>query len=373
MATLTGNQIKNSYDGLIKTNDNGVLGATEKLITDGLGNASTLSLGTGSASFTGDLDLTAATVTGLPPAGIQSVVAGTNVTVDDTDPLNPIVNAGGGDPGLVAGTGANSMKSSSYLTATAASAFGNSIGLGNGAVAGGSFDTGCIAIGGLASATNGASIAIGANAKSPGQGAIAIGTGQSGDGARATAEAAVAVGRDAEATGVKSIAIGSAQASGTKSISIGTGIAAASMVLIGDATGASNADNTIAIGLSYPTDLAFRGQSVSVGNAIYPSEYGVYIGHTARHNTGGALRSIGIGYNAQTTAAEAISIGANTNTTADGAVALGTGITAARANTVSIKELELQTVGGGIFMKSPDGTVYKLTVANGGTLTVTAV
>jgi hypothetical protein len=30
--------------------------------------------------------------------GIESVVAGDNVTVDDTDPLNPIINAGGGLP-----------------------------------------------------------------------------------------------------------------------------------------------------------------------------------------------------------------------------------------------------------------------------------
>lgn len=37
-----------------------------------------------------------------PEAGIQSIVAGTNVTVDDTDPLNPIVSAsGGGGTGTV--------------------------------------------------------------------------------------------------------------------------------------------------------------------------------------------------------------------------------------------------------------------------------
>lgn len=34
-----------------------------------------------------------------PSPGIQSVVAGTNVTVDNTDPLNPIVNASGGGGG----------------------------------------------------------------------------------------------------------------------------------------------------------------------------------------------------------------------------------------------------------------------------------
>lgn len=36
-----------------------------------------------------------------PEAGIQSIVAGTNVTVDDSDPLNPIVSASGGGSGTV--------------------------------------------------------------------------------------------------------------------------------------------------------------------------------------------------------------------------------------------------------------------------------
>jgi hypothetical protein len=46
MASLTGTKIKDTYDGLLKTTDNGVLGASEKLITDGLGNSSGLYLGT---------------------------------------------------------------------------------------------------------------------------------------------------------------------------------------------------------------------------------------------------------------------------------------------------------------------------------------
>lgn len=36
-------------------------------------------------------------------------------------------------------------------------------------------------------------------------------------------------------------------------------------------------------------------------------------------------------------------------------------------------DIELQNNGDGIIMKSPDGTAYKVTVANGGTLTVSAV
>ena len=54
-----------------------------------------------------------------------------------------------------------------------------------------------------------------------------------------------------------------------------------------------------------------------------------------------------------------------------GSTAIGKGVTAAIANTASLKELEVQTVGGGITMYSPDGTAYKLTVANGGTLVIT--
>ena len=39
--------------------------------------------------------------------GIQSIVAGTNITVDDTDPLNPIVSASGGSS--ITGTGTNNV------------------------------------------------------------------------------------------------------------------------------------------------------------------------------------------------------------------------------------------------------------------------
>ena len=71
MASLQGTQINNTYPSLIKTVDNGASGATEKNLTDGEGNASTLSLGTASASFTGTLDLAGATVTGFTGGGLQ--------------------------------------------------------------------------------------------------------------------------------------------------------------------------------------------------------------------------------------------------------------------------------------------------------------
>lgn len=47
MASLVGQQLKDTYDSLLKTSDNDALGGTYKEITDGLGNGSNLYLGTG--------------------------------------------------------------------------------------------------------------------------------------------------------------------------------------------------------------------------------------------------------------------------------------------------------------------------------------
>ena len=171
MATLTGNSVGTSYLGLLKTTDNAVIGATEKNLTDGGGNASTLSVGTASASFTGTLNLANATVTGLDAAG------------------------------LVAGTGTDSMKSADSLTTTAANALGTtSIAIGNDAKATG---TDGIGIGNDANAEwiNGISIGTGSWAQS--QHSIGIGAnahGRLGDG--------IAIGRDSQAAGVSGTALG---------------------------------------------------------------------------------------------------------------------------------------------------------------------
>ena len=81
MATLFNTKISDTYEGLIKTSDNGVIGAVEKNLTDGLGNASTFSIGTSTASFTGTLDLTNATVLGLSTGAVDSVNGLTGVVV----------------------------------------------------------------------------------------------------------------------------------------------------------------------------------------------------------------------------------------------------------------------------------------------------
>ncbi len=92
MATLFNTKISDTYEGLIKTSDNGVIGAVEKNLTDGLGNTSTLSIGTSSASFTGTLDLTNATVVGLPSGAVDSVNGQTGVVVLTTTNISEGTN-----------------------------------------------------------------------------------------------------------------------------------------------------------------------------------------------------------------------------------------------------------------------------------------
>lgn len=57
-----------------------------------------------------DVIISDSATSGTP--GIQSVVAGTNVTVDDTDPLNPIVSATGGGGGATSFTGLSDVPGS---------------------------------------------------------------------------------------------------------------------------------------------------------------------------------------------------------------------------------------------------------------------
>ena len=78
MATLTNTKIKDTYDGLLKTTDNDVIGASEKVITDGLGNATVLSIGTASASFSSDIEVNTLTI-GL---GSGSIATNTAIGLD---------------------------------------------------------------------------------------------------------------------------------------------------------------------------------------------------------------------------------------------------------------------------------------------------
>ncbi len=175
MATLTGNAINTSYEGILKTTDNAAISGTAKGITDGVGNAINMEIKTNQINFpSGTVDFTGATVIGV---------------------------GGGGAAGLEAGSGSDSMQSAASLTGTAANASGNqSIAIGDGAVANSiqstSVGKGCestglesqaygndsdavnsndTSIGRSCTAQGGSSTAIGANSQSNGGASVAIG------------------------------------------------------------------------------------------------------------------------------------------------------------------------------------------------------
>tara|TARA_R110001606_G_scaffold358693_2_gene510392 strand:- start:329 stop:2536 length:2208 start_codon:yes stop_codon:yes gene_type:complete len=67
MATLTGQQIDLSYQGLLKTNDNAALTGTAKGIQDGVGGATNIEMSNTATNFvSGTVDFTGSTVTGIP-------------------------------------------------------------------------------------------------------------------------------------------------------------------------------------------------------------------------------------------------------------------------------------------------------------------
>ena len=100
MATLTNTKIKDTYDGLLKTTDNDVIGASEKVITDGLGNASVLSIGTGSASFSSDIEVNGLTI----GKGNGSITQNTAIGVQALDNATGIGNTAVGYASLLDNT-----------------------------------------------------------------------------------------------------------------------------------------------------------------------------------------------------------------------------------------------------------------------------
>lgn len=306
MASLTGNAIKDSYLGLLKTTDNAIVGAAEKEITDGAGNTIPITMGTSGVSFTGNADFTGATVTGI--------------------------SAGGG---LESGTGADSMQSAASLTTTPANASGNC----------------SIALGNNARALGGNHIAIGRNACAGGNSsAVAIG-----NDARSCQQDTVAIGLCARADAQRSIAIGRAACTLNSNLGIAIGnysrTCANIAIQIGSAAlnvnGGAKSLSSIAIGSGNRTAIANGEGAIALGGNDPSSS---------------CMRADGTC---------AIAIGYIACSLANGAVALGYNVTANKVDTVTVRELETCVAGGGITMKSPNGTEYKLTVDDAGSLVIT--
>ncbi len=256
MAALTGNSIDSSYQGLLKTTDNGAVGGASKAITDGLGNATNIEIGNAVTKFpSGTVDFTGSTVQGLPS----------------------------GSAGLESGTGTDSMQSAASLTTTAANASAtDSIALGNGAAA---------------------------------------------------TKSGIAIGKDATNNSDLGLAIGQ----GAETGSLGEGMA------IG-----LNADcNANAGGIAIGRDSECNGNSTTaIGRgSLANNTGGVALGWNAKEQAASGS-GIAIGFDAQVNNPDAVAIGLSTRANADNAVALGNGVTAATADTVSVKSLETQADGG---------------------------
>ena len=346
---LTGNSISTSYQGLLKSSDNTALGATEKIMVDGLGNASTLSLGTSSASFTGTLDLSGATVTGLPA----------------------------GSAGLESGSGADSMQSAASLTTTAASATGaQTIAIGEGAVAPNANDINI-----------GDSNTIAAKSILPGD--IVIGR----DNASSTVNGGsnILIGESNAVTqNEQNIAIGRSNTISRGTITVfGSGNTASSQygsVIFGNNNNSTTEDSIIAGNSNTHTqkwtttvgrnNTGGNRESVTIGSGINQGSYrGIGIGYDA--DTGSGFGNVNIGIESGTdlgTGSFKIALGYRASSEADSAIAIGPNVVAAKANTLTTEALELLTnstpTAGGIVLHDAGGTERRLNLDASGALQI---
>ena len=344
MATLTGLQIDASYLGLLKTTDNLALGPAAKVMTDGAGNATNITMGTTSTNFvSGTVDFTGSTVSGL---GVVSA-------------------------GLVEGNYSNSIKAGGSLTGISAntaqgwesmavgqncvSASPRSTALGQSSTAGtfGSAEGGAVAIGWNVIVSGEAAVGIGGSGTKPnrstGNNAITIGQNINAN----AGTNSIIIGNDINVTGNDSVAMGRGNSAVTDGITIGRANSATSSYGYAIGTSCTAASTSIAIGFqstaSGPAAIVIGGEGSATGLD------GMAIGREA--TSGANVAGMAIGRLATASAA--------------GAVALGLSVTAAKVNTVAVTELETKLAGGGITMVSANGTEYKLTVSNAGALVIT--
>lgn len=187
-------------------------------------------------------------------------------------------------------------------------------------------------------------VAVGFQAKTEAIGGVAIGLG-----ANTKADNSVAIGLNSVTHGARSIAIGRNAASGT---------------------GSSNTDNVvIGDGASSPTNnnvVIGQGATVASGNDS------TLLGRNA---SAGGQWAVCIGSGANTTIANAMAIGVGARGAHDQAIAIGHSVVTELSSSLAIGTRDLQIFGNGtkgIVLRSPDGTRYRATIANGGTWSITS-
>jgi hypothetical protein len=228
-----------------------------------------------------------------------------------------------------------------------------------------------IAIGRMAAGTGASSVVIGVNVSSALSSVVAIGA------QAKVALAGVSVGFQAETLSLDSVAIGfNAEAHAERSVSVGR-----------DALVRGNGGIAIGRGASAGTVSSDLGNVVIGDLAATPSGGNVVIGEGANVTSGASSVVIGrsaqaagqwatvVGHGARATVGNAMALGLNARCDHAGAVAIGISTVTELSNSVAIGSRDLQIMGNsthGIVMRSPDGTRYRLRIANGGTVSIVA-
>lgn len=133
--TLTGTTPQDTYDSLIKVTDNGPLTGSLKVLTDGLGNNSALSLSTAAASVTGTLAVTTgtnlATSSGSVGIGLSAPTQKLEIQDGASGAAVKVSNSGGGSAQLAVSSNATSVATLSFTNSLAIT--GGNVGIGTSA------------------------------------------------------------------------------------------------------------------------------------------------------------------------------------------------------------------------------------------------
>ena len=391
MASLTGQQINNTYDSLIKIEDNGPITGTPKNLTDGLGNQAPIQVGASGVNFpSGTVNFTGATVVGLsvPPgatgpqgaqgtAGINGATGATGAQgVSGAQGFTGATGLGStgatgeqGDIGFTGATGSGATGPQGPTGATGTSGAQGFTGATGAAGSGGLVNgTGTYSLKSADSLTDPAT----PNVASFGQ-AIAIG-----NNVQATAQQAIVLGNDgAKHSGLRGIRIGAGQDSqSTDTIVIGSysndhNVSQNESVLIGVSNTTFDSKSVI-VGQASNT---FNGTNIKIGNGgncegphgigigyrpfngLMAGPYGVSIGYQARVTGTSATNAVVIGNEAVSHTAYSVALGSNSlvgpsgtqgiavgyksNAAVPNAVALGPNITASTADYTTTRRLQL--------------------------------
>jgi uncharacterized cupin superfamily protein len=145
---------------------------------------------------------------------------------------------------------------------------------------------------------------------------------------------------------------------------------ASGVTAVGQAAGkgVTTGGSGVYIGVEAGSSPAFDATAKST-TAVNQTFVGAYSGQKSATQVNGV---VGLGASAQAGAADATALGASSQALHARSVALGNGATTTAADQVMVgpRDVEITDAAKGLVLKSPDGTRYRVTVANGGTLSV---